>query len=345
MKPKELLSLFKTLVVVAILIQELPIATSIQNCSDSGSTYFPASDSLPKSCQDVYSKYPQYHDKPGYYVVKSYCGMGYTGTCCEDIYTKHPETRDKPGMYRVKNQWVYCDMIDIGKYFENWRATCAGVDGGWTRIAHFNVSAGDNCPSGWVKDANSGVSFCRPPGSNPAGPKCYSVYFSTNGLRYNSVCGRARGYQKGNVYGFWTSTPFTIDGSYVAGLSITHGKNPRHHIWTYAVGQFDSPSVSYGCPCAPYKGTPPPSFVNSSYYCESGTTTTPSAGKYYFSDPLWDGLGCAKNNKCCSNKQQPWFHHNLKSNTKDDIEVRICISYSTYSAGAVVLDELELFIQ
>ena len=116
------------------------------------------------------------------------------------------------------------------------------------------------------------VSFCRPPGSNPAGHKCYLVYFSTNGLRYNSVCGRARGYQNSHVHGFWTNTLFTIDGSYVAGLSITHGKNPRHHIWTYAVGQFDSPSVSYGCPCAPYKGTPPPSFVNSSYYCESGTT-------------------------------------------------------------------------
>ena len=38
--------------------------------------------------------------------------------------------------------------------------TCSGVGGGWKRIVNINISAGDDCPSGWRKDTYSGVSFC-----------------------------------------------------------------------------------------------------------------------------------------------------------------------------------------
>ena len=31
---------------------------------------------------------------------------------------------------------------------------------------------------------------------------CDSTYFSANGTSYHRVCGRARGYQKGNTHGF-----------------------------------------------------------------------------------------------------------------------------------------------
>ena len=333
------------------LIHKLPTATSTEKCThnhQSGVTYFPDSGSAAKSCQDIFTNYPEYHDKPGNYWVTNYCGMGYGGLCCEDIHNKYPETHDKPGYYRVKNQWVFCNMTAITNYIENWRLTCAGVGGGWTRIAHFNISAGDDCPSGWTKDKQSGVTFCRPPGNNPAGHQCYSALFSTNGMRYNSVCGRTRGFQKGDVFGFWGSgTKYgnTTDGSYVDGLSITHGTRPRRHIWTYAVGQFDHPSVGYGCPCGPFRGNSPPSYVNDNYYCESGATSDPSPDTYFFSDPLWDGSGCSKTNTCCSHKQQPWFYHNLGYSITDDIEVRICIAYGTYAKGAVVVDQLELYIQ
>ena len=296
------------------------------------------------SCQDVYDQYPENRDIPGYYWVTNYCGMSYNGQSCEDIYNDNPETRDKPGFYRVKNQWVFCDMTAISNY----RSTCAGVGGGWTRIAHFNISAGDDCPSGWTKDTQSNISFCRPPGNNPAGYLCYSTNFSTNGRSYRSVCGRARGYQKGDVWGFWGSTTTqgkTVDGSYVDGLSITHGTAPHHHIWTYAVGQFDHSSTSWGCPCSPHRATKPPSYVSNNYYCESGATQNPPGGTYYLSDPLWDGSGCSDNNNCCSEELQPWFYHNLGNSTTDDIEARICISFSTYSAGATVVDQLELYIQ
>ena len=335
-------------ITLAFAFHQLTIVTSAENCPPAGFAYFPYSGSGAKSCEDIYYKYPEYHDNPGHYWVTNYCGMGYSGLCCEDIYNNYPETRDKPGFYRVKNDWVFCNMTAISNYVKNWQPTCAGVGGGWTRIAHFNITAGDDCPFGWTKSTQSGVSFCRPLGSDPAGKLCYSTHFSTNGMTYTSVCGRARGYQKGAVYGFWGSTAShgkTIEGSYVDGLSITHGSAPRHHIWTYAVGHFDDPSVAYGCPCSSYKGNVPPSYVNNDYYCESGATKKPSGAAYYLSDPLWDGSGCTKNNTCCSDKQQPWFYHNLGSSTTDDIEARLCMSYATFAAGAIVVDQLELFIQ
>ena len=71
----------------------------------------------------------------------------------------------------------------------------------------------------------NGVSFCRAPRDNAG---CYSTFFSTNGVSYQHVCGRARGYQKGSPDAFYTNS---IDTYYVDGLSITHG-NPRQHIWT-----------------------------------------------------------------------------------------------------------------
>ena len=330
-----------------IIIQDL---TSAENCrpSQSGLAYFPYPGAGAKSCEDIYYKYPEYHDNPGYYWVTNYCGMGYSGLCWEDIYNNYPEIRDKPGYYRVKSDWVFCNMTAISNYVKNWQSTCAGVGGGWTRIIRFNSNAGDACPSGWTNDTQSGVRFCRPPGNNPTAGLCYSTRISTSGMTYTSVCGRARGYQKGDVWGFWGSTTTkgkTIEGSYVDGLSITHGTGPRHHIWTYAVGHYDDPAVSYGCPCSPYKANAPPSYINDNYYCESGAAKDPAKGTYHFSDPLWDGSGCSKNNSCCSNKQQPWFYHNLGITTTDDIEARICISHDTYASGAVVVDQLELYIQ
>ena len=54
---------------------------------------------------------------------------------------------------------------------------------------------------------------------------------------------------------------------------------------------------------------------------------------------------CSKNNICSSNERQPWFYRDLGSSTTDDIEARMCISYKTYAAGGVVVDQLELYIQ
>ena len=113
-----------------------------------------------------------------------FCGMNYTGSSCEDIYDNNRETVNKSGYYRVNdNQWTYCNMTSIETV--NIISTCTGVGGGWTRIGQFNITAGDTCPSGWMKDIQSGVGFCRPPGDNlTPGYSCYSTNFSTNYYYY-----------------------------------------------------------------------------------------------------------------------------------------------------------------
>ena len=210
------------------------------------------------SCEDIYNKNPQTHDKSGYYWITDglrnvYCGMNYTGLSCEDIYNNNPETGNKNGYYPINNnKWTFCNMTAIVVGYDTF--TCAGVEGQWKRIASINISAGDECPTGWSKSSHSGVSFCRS-SSNNAG--CYSTTFSSNETSYQQVCGRARGYQKGTPDAF-SRNGGNIDTSYVDGLSITHG-TPRQHIWTYAVGHDrDSFFGRYrNCPCDAIKGQSP----------------------------------------------------------------------------------------
>ena len=334
--------------VAVTLIQELPTATSTEQSrvSSDNRVVLPGPQS---SCKDIHEKYPEYRNIPGYYWMDDYCAMEYNGVSCEDIHAKYPETRDRRGFYVIGNEWVFCNMTAISMTIPSstYRSSCAGVEGEWTRIAHFNISAGDDCPYGWNKDTHSGISFCMgPPKNHSQGfSTCYPIRFSSNKISYKSVCGRARGYQKGIMEAFQHSFQFfrsSLELAYVDGLSITHGNEPRHHIWSYAVGSYDG-SIYNGCPCDPrYKEDPPPSTVNNNYYCESGATDNPSSeSTYFFSDPLWDGSGCSTNNTCCSNERLPWFYHNLGNSTTDDIEVRICVPPN----GGVLVDQLELYIQ
>jgi len=256
-----------------ILTKELVMADDDQ-CTD----FQFKSPFLPReSCEGIYNKNPESHTKSGYYWILSreYCGMTYTGSSCEDIYNNNPETGDKSGYYRINDtQWTYCNMEEVSSTTRitptttttvistttimstitesvslsmicptttpaaHFIPTCAGVGGGWTRIVNINISAGDDCPSGWRKDTHSGVSFCCKVSDNSGG--CSSAYFSTNGKSYQKVCGRARGYQKGETDGFWpyhNRGQTTIDGYCADGLLLTHG-NPRQHIWTYVSGFF-----------------------------------------------------------------------------------------------------------
>ena len=215
------------------------------------------------SCEDIYNKNTQSHNMSGYYWILDgprnvYCGMNYTGLSCEDIYNNNPETGNKNGYYPINNnQWTFCNMTAIAAGYFTFSS--AGVGGEWRRIASFNISAGDECPTGWNKSSHSGVSFCRSPSDNAG---CYSTTFSTE-MSYTRVCGRARGYQKGTPDAFAPTTD-DIGSYYVEGLSITHG-TPRQHIWTYAAGHTDFATfhVNEHCPCAAVRGSNPPSFVGS----------------------------------------------------------------------------------
>ena len=130
------------------------------------------------------------------------------------------------------NFWLCSKIIANGDFI----STCADVGGGWRRIAKIDISAGDDCPGEWRKATQSGISFCRV-ASDDEFETCYSANFSTNGISYQRVCGRTRGYQKGDTITFWGSHfryNRGIDQSYVDGLSITYSSNPRQHIWTFA---------------------------------------------------------------------------------------------------------------
>ena len=291
------------------------------------------------------------YKSPGYYWITSrvYCGMNYTELSCKNIKTKYPETQNKSGYYRIKGkndiQWTYCNMTIIAANGDI--STCAGVGGGWRRIANINISAGDDCPGEWRKATQSGVSFCRV--ASDSSGTCSSANFSTNGISYQRVCGRARGYQKGDTIAFWGSHPRynrTIDQNYVDGLSITYSSNPRQHIWTFASGRGERlTNYIWNCPCSTEKDVNvnyPITAVGNNYYCESAPWYCCYIDTYYFNDTLWDGEGCVDN--CCDNTTQPWFYRQLNQTTQDDIEARICTS-DRFSVRSPIIDQLELYIQ
>ena len=273
--------------------------------------------------------------------------MNYAGSSCEYIYNNNPETMNKSGYHRIKEKnnykWTYCNMPTI-TISENFISTCAGVGGGWRRIVNINISAGDDCPGEWRKATQSGVSFCRV--ANDSTYTCSSANFSTNGISYQRVCGRARGYQKGQTLGFYigreNKTATSIDEYYISGLSITHSNNPRQHIWSFVSGHNER-SRNYGnCPCASVAlTTTSPSFIADNYYCESATLYTPDFNTYFI-DTLWDG-GCI-GGTCCDDTTQPWFYRQLNQTTQDDIEARICI-YGPFNQRSPLIDQLELYIQ
>ena len=330
-------------IVIVILTKELVIANDQCTEYQFKTPFFPG-----VSCEDIYNRNPQSHDKAGYCWIldgpsRVYCAMNYTGSSCEDIYNNNPETHDKSGYYRINDsQWTYCNMTTIAIAAGDFILTCAGVGGGWRRIVSINISAGDDCPGEWRKATQSGVSFCRV-AINDSNFLCSSASFSTNGTNYQRVCGRARGYQKGDTLAFYGAHDFNhgIDQSYVSGLSITHGSNPRQHIQTFASGRGEKRTDVFNCRCTRTDAFVP-SYVGSNYYCESANWYGHHFDTYFFNDTLWDGAGCIDN--CCDDATQPWFYRELSQITQDDIEARIC-SYGYFVHRSTLIDQLELYIQ
>ena len=300
-----------------------------------------------ESCESIYNNNTESHEWSGYYWITNggvYCGMNYTGSSCEDIYNNNLETVDKSGYYCInESQWTYCNMTAIAN--GDFISTCAGVGGGWRRIANIDISAGDDCPGEWRKATQSGVSFCRVASDDRY--TCSSAIFSTNGISYQRVCGRARGYQKGATLGFYlkSPTPTSSDIYYASGLSITYSSNPRQHIWSFVSG-YSERSRNYGnCPCdSSTYTTTPPSFIINHYYCESAILYGgDNYDTYFFNNPLWDGAGCS-GGTCCNDTTQPWFYRQLNQTTQENIEARIC-AYGPFTFRSPLFDQLELYIQ
>ena len=231
---------------------------------------------------------------------------------------------------------VFCEMGEVFPAGLN-------VTGGWVRVANLNMTnPNQQCPKNLTLSyTNQRIRLCGKSTDN----SCDSVTYSSYGVQYQQVCGRVRGYQYISPDGFERHShcpaPCTIDNPYVDGVSITHGVSPRKHIWTYAVGAFDHQSVAATCPCA--GGTPPPSFVGSDYYCESGHSN--SQRGLATDDPLWDGQDCAGLERtCCDSPNLPWFCKKLPEPTTDNLEFRLCGDERRNNEN-IPIDLVELYIQ
>ena len=213
---------------------------------------------------------------------------------------------------------VYCDVLMI--------RSCGDVDGGWRRVASMDFSNSTTpCPSGLQERIDSGIRTC---GIQSSRSTCASV-FSSSGTAYDKICGKIIAYQMGTPDAFANRA---IDSNYVDGVSLTHGSNPRHHIWTFAAALDEYGGYANGtevCECSHSRrsGGLPPAFVGQDYFCDSGIPRRriPSDDSSFFSmSPLWDGSGCGQYSTCCSFNNPPWFYKQLPSPTSDAIEMRVC---------------------
>ena len=221
--------------------------------------------------------------------------------------------------------------------------------GGWTRVAYLNMTqSGATCPPGLTQHNYNNINhgLCGRP--NPSSAGCSSTTYSTLGLKYYKVCGQLRGYQYHTPDAF-ASLSKGIDSYYVDGISITYGKCPRKHIWTYASGLSEDRLDAWGCPCnTGYYGgrNVASSFVGNHYYCESGLDPGKSWTQILFAnDPLWDGKNCNSSEaSCCTNSKMPWFYRVLDDMTQDDIELRVCDDDGVPNENTL-LDIIELYVR
>ena len=227
---------------------------------------------------------------------------------------------------------------------------------GWTRVAYLDMTnSSHQCPAGW----QTYTTPKRTCGRNSNTFSCRSVLYPTNGVSYSHVCGRIIAYQFCQTLAFWlyNSDPTrTIDDPYLDGISITHGNNPREHVWSFASAYYESyaSTSDQTCPCTNTDNNDNPNilippFVGDDYFCDTGTVTDPGscslANDFFTDDPLWDGEGCGPTSTCCELNNAPWFCKTLPVSqpVTDDIEVRTCGSHSS-SARDVPIELIELYV-
>ena len=218
---------------------------------------------------------------------------------------------------------------------------CSEGGTGWVRVAYYNMSnTSHNCPENLVlyetpkRSCGQGLHF----------EGCLSTSFSV-GRSYNKVCGRITGYQYGPTTAFYQSSN-NIDSRYINGVSLTYGSSPRRHIWSFAAALGTSYGQVWNCRCTSTTYTNidnVPTFVNDSYFCETGTSTW--TNMFYSQRPLWDGKGCASQSVCCDFNNPPWFCRGLPESTTDDIEMRLCSNYNRGESEDTPLELIELYIK
>ena len=260
---------------------------------------------------------------------------------CMEIHQLVPDSPS--GHYWIRGtdngpKHMYCDM----------ERSCKGVGGGWMRVASIDMTdCCISCPPGLNTIVEGSHRLC---GMNINGAGCSSTVFPVEGVQYSRVCGKIIGYQQKTPDGF---KPYiingqtTIDSYYVDGISLTHGKCPRKHVWTFvaALHEYNSARDNV-CPCTNTHNNPPPavpSFVGQCYFCDTGSENHYQY-IFYANDPLWDGAGCGQFSTCCTFNSPPWFLKEISPPTNDDIEMRLC-SDENRSNEDITVEILELYVQ
>ena len=187
--------------------------------------------------------------------------------------------------------------------------SCNGVLGQWRRVAFLNASSANplQCP-GDLQVRNSDPPSCVHAGASSG---CSAVDYETNGMEYSQVCGRVHGRYSLTPDGFLKigrPQDVSIEGNYVDGVSLTYGRNPRNHIWTFTA-TIDS-SVNDCSECGNK-----PDFVMNDYSCEL-VRKCPGDTRVCSSDVLWDG-----ESQCVGGER---FSVVLEMPTTADIEMRVC---------------------
>jgi len=226
--------------------------------------------------------------------------------------------------------------------------SCGGITGGWMRVAKIDMrNASNSCPRG-LKTLTQPKRLCA---MNIAGEGCSSTSISVQDVPYTRVCGKIIGYQQKTPDAFanyYFYRGLTIDDNYVDGISLTHGRNPRKHIWTFAAALHEVITRHpYSlCPCSnihSHLSVPIPPYVGSDYFCDTASQYTYQY-RFYPNDPLWDGQGCGRLNTCCSFNNPPWFMKELPSPTRDNIEMRLCADQPR-SDEDINFESIELYVQ
>ena len=216
------------------------------------------------------------------------------------------------------------------------------------RVANIDMTnTSQNCPSG-LSLISSPKRLC-----DFTSFGCVSTAFDVHGsqVQYSHICGRVIAYQRRTPLAFnYHATGFE---AYVFGVSLTHGQNPREHIWTFTAAPDETSTGSHSCACINTNSDLPPyvpSYVGSDYFCDTALEV-PQGGSepsdsVHINDPLWDGEGCGPTNTCCYDPQRevnpPWFVKTLSSPTSDDIEMRMC---RPNHAGSTPFEIVEFYVQ
>jgi hypothetical protein len=227
---------------------------------------------------------------------------------------------------------------------------CDGPD--WKRVVYIDMTnASHSCPanSEWQENTLNGMRVCRRPASSV--DKCGEATFVVDNDiigSYSMVCGKVIAYKYGTTeaFGKLSTENTNLDKEYVDGVSITHGRSPRHHIWTFAAGKASPLNQQerehFVCPCDS-TGTPlRPSYIGQNYFCENGGADL--SEQLNSDNALWDGHGCSSDSSCCSFNNPPYFVATLDSATCENIDVRICASDTRDDEGTPI-QVIELYVK